>query len=87
MSARQVTATGKNDGVITKLCNDLYSWDWSPRSRSDAISDIESGRHRYFVRVGYQEVDIHVAGSGNSKYLRTDPDKTESNNLHELPDC
>lgn len=87
MSNRQVTATGKDkDGDITRLCNSNSFW--SPRSKADAIHDIEMGLHRYFVRINYlDEVDIKVITRNGKKYLRTDPDKTPSNNLDNLPDC
>jgi len=87
MINRQVKATRKDEnGNITHLCSG-GQW-WSPVSSADAIRDIESGDYRYYVQVGfYSEVDIHVAGSGSGKYLRTDPDNTEANNLDELPDC
>lgn len=88
MADRLVTASGKNsDGDITALCQ-AGAW-WSPRRKPDAISDIEGGIHRYYVRLeGYREVDIHVVKHPRyGKYLRTDPDKTSKNNLDDLPDC
>lgn len=87
MADRQVTQTGKDgDGDITKLCHPGMSW--SPRSKGDAIRDIESRLHTYFVNVaGSGRVDIHVGNGPNGKYLRTDPDATSGNNLDDLPDC
>ena len=86
MIRRQVTRTGKDkDGDITSLCNPGHHW--SPRKKADAIKDIEGGSIGYFVKVGKDEVDVVVAKRGNTKYLRTDPDKTTKNNLEELPDC
>lgn len=82
---RQVTSTRKENGVITAICNSS-AW-WPPVSSSQAIREIENKTYRYFVRVGFDEVDIHVVDGANGKYLRTDPDKTERNNLLELPDC
>ena len=85
MSDRQVTRTGKDiDGDITSLCSD--SW-WSPISKAQALKDIDSKTHRYFVRTGFTEADIHVVKGTTGKYLRTDPDKTTVDNLDELPDC
>lgn len=53
-----------------------------------AILEIEENIHRYFIRVGKDEVDIHVINDRlKGKYLRTDPDKTKRNNLNDLPDC
>jgi len=86
MADRKVTKTRKDDdGNITALCN-LDAW-WSPRSRADAIKDIDNEDHRYYVKTGYTETDIHVVNGTNSKYLRTDPDNSVGNNLDELPDC
>lgn len=83
---RAVTKTGKNSqGDITSLCNDGAGW--SPRETADAISDIESGIHAYYVPWTTGRTDIHVAVGPNGKYLRTDRDGTPRNNLDELPDC
>lgn len=74
------------DGDITALCNPGEYW--SPRQKSDAMRDIDGATHSYFVRVNNQEVDIIVVRKSNGdKYLRTDPDKTKTNNLDDLPDC
>ena len=87
MAKRYVRATGKDaDGDITRLCNS--SQVWSPRSKQGAISDIESGRHTYWVNwTGSPETQIRVVNGPNGKYLRTDRDRTSRNNLDDLPDC
>lgn len=87
MADRKVTATGKNeDGDITSLCDPgAY---WSPRAVEEAIEDIELKIHRYYVLgSGGREVDVHVIEGPTGKYLRTDPDSSQANNLDELPDC
>ena len=80
--AREVTATRKEKGTITHLCNRSASW--SPVSVGQAIDEIESGTVRYFVRNGDQITGVRVVG-GN--YLRTLPDDTSDDNLDELPGC
>ncbi len=86
MIQRKVTSTRKDDdGDITALCNPS-EW-WSPRSKADAISDIENEDYGYYVEVGGERVSIHVVQGASGKYLRTDPDKTTGNNLDDLPDC
>lgn len=87
MADRRVTHSGKDkDGDITKLCNPGETW--SPRNKSNAISDIETHQHSYYVQAaGGNRVDIHVVHGPNGKYLRTDPDRTSRNNLDDLPDC
>ena len=80
--AREVTATAKDRGRITHLCNPSAAW--SPVSRRQAISEIKSGTVKYFVRGAQGVVPIHVVGG---RYLRTAPDATSANNLDALPDC
>lgn len=88
MADRYVKRTKKDkDGDILALCNSGESW--SPRSKQDAINDIEKKLHRYFVvwssttKTEIRVVDDRVKG----KYLRTDKDQTSRNNLDDLPDC
>ena len=86
MADRQVTRTRKDrDGDITALCNPSNFW--SPRQKQRAIRDIKQGTHSYYVQLRGRRVDIHVVNGPNGEYLRTDPDKTSSNNLDDLPDC
>lgn len=87
MADRQVTRTGKDgDGDITSLCNPGQAW--SPRRKRDAIDDIETGSHTYYVRWSDgKRTDIHVVDGPTGKYLRTDRDSTSRNNLDDLPDC
>jgi len=86
MSERRVMKTGKDeDGDITKLCHSGEYW--SPRSKRDAIADIERGTHKYYVRSDSGTAYIRVVNGPKGKYLRTDADATSSNNLTNLPDC
>lgn len=86
MADRAVRKTGKDkDGDITALCDDGASW--SPRKKADAISDIESGIHTYHVPWKGGRTEIRVVNGPNGKYLRTDRDNTNRNNLDDLPDC
>lgn len=86
MADRAVRKTRKNDeGDITALCDDgAY---WSPRSKADAIADIDSGGHTYHVPWTSGRTEIRVVNGPKGKYLRTDRDDTERNNLDDLPDC
>lgn len=89
MARRQVTKTKKDpDGDILALCNPS-EYLWSPRYKNDAINDIESNNHSYYVIIGSsKEVDIRVVKDPyKGKYLRTDWDDTPRNNLRDLPDC
>jgi len=86
MADRPVRKTGKDsDGDITSLCND--GSDWSPRSKSSAISDIENGSHSYYVPWTSGRTEISVVDGATGKYLRSNHDGSSSNNLADLPDC
>lgn len=86
MSDRAVRNTGKDrDGDITKLCDPGQAW--SPRSKADAIRDIEGGTHTYYVPWTGGRTEIRVVPAPTGKYLRTDRDNTSKNNLDDLPNC
>ncbi len=87
MAARQVRQTRKDkDREITALCNP--GQDWSPRLKANAISDIDTGLHTYYVSwPDGARTDVRVVNGPKGKYLRTDRDNTARNNLDDLPDC
>ncbi|MCC6712189.1 MAG: DUF3892 domain-containing protein [Candidatus Dadabacteria bacterium] len=86
MADRPVRQTGKDrDGDITALCDSGSSW--SPRMKWDAIRDIETGLHTYYVPWKSGRTEIRVVNGPNGKYLRTDRDNTSRNNLDDLPNC
>ena len=86
MADRAVRKTRKNrEGDIIALCND--GADWSPRSKADAIADIESRSHKYHALWSLGRTEIRVVQGATGKYLRTDRDDTARNNLEDLPDC
>jgi hypothetical protein len=86
MADRAVRKTDKDeDRDILALCDDGASW--SPRAKRDAISDIETGAHTYYVPWKSGRTEIRVVNGPTGKYLRTDRDSSERNNLDELPDC
>lgn len=87
MATRYVVRSGKDkDGDITKLCN--HGEAWSPRSKADAISDIENKVHDYYVSwTDGQKTPIRVVNGTTGKYLRTQRDGATKNNLDDLADC
>lgn len=74
-------------GDITSLGNP-DEW-WSPRSKQDAIRDIESREHTYYViwPPGQTRTEVRVVLGPTGKYLRTDRDSSPRNNLDDLPTC
>lgn len=87
MADRAVTqARHDSDGDVTAIGNPDASW--SPRLKWDAINDIESGLHTYYVPWKIAgRTEIRVVHGPTGKYLRTDRDDTERNNLDDLPEC
>jgi len=84
VSDRAVRQTGKDIyGNITSLADSGQIW--SPRPSSDAIRDIESAAHSYYVPWQTGRTEIRVVQGTSGKYLRTDRDNTATNNLDELP--
>ena len=67
------------------LCNNGDYW--SPRAKHDVIDDIEQGLHTYYVPWTSGRTEIRVVQGSRGKYLRTDRDNSDRNNLDELPDC
>lgn len=73
MGDRQVTSVGRNlKGIVTSLRSDAW---WSPVSTSEAIKDIEHGKHRYFLKVGSRKMPILVANGNGKKRLVAHPEK------------
>ncbi len=85
LARRKVTNTGKDSKrEITSIANPGQSW--SPRKLSEAISDIESGAHTYYVEVQSPAVDVRVVNGPKRKHLQTTADARSPNNLDNLPD-
>jgi hypothetical protein len=66
---------------------DAVGGDGWQKLEDDVIAEIENGVETYFVDVDDKEVQVTVQKLGDTKYLRTDPDETEENNLLHLPPC
>ena len=57
-------------------------------SQSDAIAKIEFGQYRFWVSVNGQSVWVIVATSAaGNKYIKTQNDGDQPNNLLSLPEC
>lgn len=84
MADRRVTHTGKNaDGDITGLCNPEA--EWYSRLTAQAIVDIDTGAHTYYVESGGDRTNIQVVNGRHGKYLRTEANETSADNLDDLP--
>lgn len=85
MADRRITHSGKDwKGNITAIGNPGQYW--SPVLSAQAINDIESRTHTYYVQWPEKRTEIRVVDGNSGKYLRTDRDSTTRNNLDDLPD-
>jgi hypothetical protein len=53
----------------------------------EVIAQIENGQESYFVSVDGARVDVIVATHESNKYLKTENDGLQPNNLLSLPEC
>ncbi|MBE8712697.1 DUF3892 domain-containing protein [Sphingobacterium hungaricum] len=56
-------------------------------SQQEAIDGIENGKWSFYVSKGGQTVRVIVAKNGNNKYIKTENDGEQPNNLLSLPEC
>jgi hypothetical protein len=57
-------------------------------SQSDAVEGIESGRWRFWVSANGESVWVIVAiSAAGNKYIKTQNDGEQPNNLLSLPEC
>ena len=57
-------------------------------TQEKVISDIESRRLSYYVKLGGKTVNVIVSTSASgNKYIKTASDNIKSNNLLSLPEC
>lgn len=74
----------KSGDDILMICN--HGELWSPKSKNDAIYDIEKGLHSYYLTANGLKFEIKVIEAFGKK-LVTDPDINLNNYLLYLPDC
>lgn len=85
--AKQITCINKNDRQnkherITHVGGDGWKI-----TQQKAISNIESGDESYYVNQGGKKVNVIVATRNGTKYLKTEADGDDPNNLLSLPEC
>ena len=92
MANLQITCINKSDRMnpherILRVGGATLSVRWI-KSQQDAIRETETGANRFYVSVGGTSVWVVVATSkyGN-KYLKTESDGEQPNNLLSLPEC
>jgi hypothetical protein len=56
-------------------------------SQPDAIAGIENGTYSFWTQGGGTPVNVIVASRNGNKYLKTENDGEQPNNLLSLPEC
>ena len=56
-------------------------------SQPDAITHISNGKYSFYVRVGGNEVNVIISTHNGNKYIKTESDGLNPNNLLSLPEC
>ena len=56
-------------------------------SEEQAIRSIEAGEYSFWVHAGGRSVSVKVAEHEGRKYLKTEADDLQPNNLLSLPEC
>lgn len=56
-------------------------------SQEEAIRGIENGEYAFYVIANNHRVNVVVASRYGNKYLKTEADGVEPNNLLSLPEC
>ncbi len=56
-------------------------------TEDEAIKSVEDGKFHFYVNINGRSVDIVVAHRGERKYLKTEADGYNPDNLLNLPEC
>jgi hypothetical protein len=57
------------------------------QSQEQTIREIEAGMYEFFVSEGGKTTDVIVATHDGNKYIKTEADGLQPNNLLSLPEC
>lgn len=85
--AKQIRCNNKNnrDSKYERITH-VGGAGWK-MTQQPAISDIERGRESFYVSKDGKKVNVVVAIRNGNKYLKTEADDSEPNNLLSLPEC
>jgi hypothetical protein len=83
----QVTCVNKTDRQSAhERISNIGGFDWK-HTEGDAIYYIENGAYSYYVSKGGNQVNVIVARREGHKYLKTESDGEQPDNLLALPEC
>lgn len=84
---RQVKCINKTDRYSAhERIKNIGGSGWK-EAEDDAISQIEAGTHTYYTDEGGKQAEVIVAKRDGHKYLKTENDGEQPDNLLKLPEC
>jgi hypothetical protein len=87
MPRLQVTCVNKTDRYEpAERIGSIGGAGWK-QTEKEAIDYIERGIHSYYIDSGGYAVDVLVMTRSERKYLKTENDSEQPNNLLALPEC
>lgn len=87
MIERQITCINKTDRYDPHDRIKTVGGSWGKESQPTVIQQIENQTHSYYVSKNGARVKVIVARNGSSKYIKTENDDLQPNNLLSLPEC
>lgn len=87
MASRQITCINKTNRTSAhERIQNVGGIGWRI-TVDQCIRDIESKANTYYVLVGKNVVNVIVATNEGRKYIKTESDGIQPNNLLSLPEC
>lgn len=84
---RQITCINKTPRYDAHDRIRTVGGSWGRESQPQVIRDIENRTHSYFVSVNGYTVNVIVATNNGNKYIKTERDNVQPDNLLSLPEC
>jgi hypothetical protein len=85
--SRQITCINKTPRYDAHDRIRTVGGSWGKESQPDVIKQIDAGTHNYYVSVGGNTVKVIVATHNGNKYIKTERDYVQPDNLLSLPEC
>lgn len=84
---RQITCINKTDRYSAHDRIKTVGGSWGKEDQQTVIRQIDARTHSYFVSKNGYKVNVIVSSNGGNKYIKTENDDLQPNNLLSLPEC
>lgn len=84
---RQITCINKTDRFSAHERIRAVGGSWGKEEQQTVIRQIEAKTHSYYVSKNGHKVYVKVSSNGGNKYIKTENDDLQPNNLLSLPEC